>query len=130
MCNNHRSSKNSMPGNTTMNNAPTRNMTSLNLTAAADRPQPLFDAVSLARYVRRRREQIQLSVPEAASLAGMDAIDWYAVEGGWIPPEYDYRLHAIADALECLPGADRLRRRTHPRLGRAGSRLIRPLDRR
>ncbi len=99
MCNNHRSSKSSMPGDTTMNNAPTRNTTSLNLTAAADRPRPLFDAMSMARYVRRRREQIQLSVPEAASLAGMDAIDWFAVEGGWIPPESDCRLHAIADAL-------------------------------
>lgn len=97
MCHNHCSLMNSEPGDKTMDNTPTQNMTSL--TAARRCPRTPDHLLDLACYIRCHRYQIQLSVPEAARRAGIDARDWYAVEGGWIPPEHDYRLHAIADAL-------------------------------
>jgi hypothetical protein len=76
----------------------TDNTTSLDLLAAPS-PRPQDVSMHLAHYVRYCRQEIELSVPEAASRAGFDARDWWAIEGGWIPAENDYRLHAIADAL-------------------------------
>jgi hypothetical protein len=98
MCNNKLDSKSSMPDDKTMNNTPTQNTTSPNLTAARH-PQGV-DPLTLAYYVRYRRRQLGLSVPEAAALAGMELSQWYALEQGWIPSERDSRLNAIAETLE------------------------------
>ena len=61
----------------------------------------------MARYVRRRRYAAPVIRPEAARLAGMDARDWYAVEGGWIPA----RVHDLPACMRsplpwCLLRAD------------------------
>lgn len=85
--------------NKTMNTATsTQIKTSLNLPAAV-RPRPQDHRLDLACYVRCRRYELQLSVSEAARRSGIDARDWYTVEGGWIPGEHDCRLPAIAYAL-------------------------------
>ena len=56
-------------------------------------------AMLLARNVRRRREQLGLSVQRAAELSGMVVSDWYALEAGWVPDD-ESQLRAVAGALE------------------------------
>ena len=56
-------------------------------------------AMLLARSVRRRREQLGLSVQRAAELSGMVVSDWYALEAGWVPDD-ESQLRAVAGALE------------------------------
>jgi hypothetical protein len=59
----------------------------------------------LARYTRRRREQLGLSVERAAELAGLKLSEWYALESGWVPdPEDMNRIEAIAATLEIFWG--------------------------
>ena len=57
-------------------------------------------AMLLARNVRRRREQLGLSVQRAAELSGMETSDWYALEAGWVPSVESGLLDAIADTLQ------------------------------
>lgn len=84
----------------TNNLAPAQQPTETDSLIASAHRRPPFDALSMARYVRRRRLQIGLTVAVAAALAGMELSQWDALEGGWIPPENDPRLHAIAETLE------------------------------
>ena len=56
-------------------------------------------AMLLARNIRRRREQLGLSVQRAAELGGMVVSDWYALEAGWVPDD-ESQLRAVAGALE------------------------------
>ena len=59
----------------------------------------------LARYTRRRREELGLSVERAAELAGLELSEWYALESGWVPdPDDMNRIEAIAATLEIFWG--------------------------
>ena len=59
----------------------------------------------LARYTRRRREELGLSVERAAELAGLELSQWYALESGWVPdPDDMNRIEAIAATLEIFWG--------------------------
>ncbi len=63
---------------------------------AADR---LWQASALARYTRKRRAQLGLTVEEAAELSGMKLCDWAAMESGWVPENHDV-IRAVAETLE------------------------------
>ena len=67
-------------------------------TAAEVEARRRFYATALARYVLRRRIQLQMTVEEAAKLAGMAFSEWVALEAGWLPERDE--LWAIAAVLE------------------------------
>ncbi len=67
------------------------------VSAAAERVQM---AMLLARSVRRRRQELGLSVKRSAELAGMATSDWYALEAGWVPSQESGLVDAIAGTLE------------------------------
>lgn len=58
-----------------------------------------FYACALARYVRRRRAELGMTVEEAAKLAGMQISEWLALEAGWVPSERS-EMRPIAEVLE------------------------------
>jgi len=62
--------------------------------------QPTDLAMLFARCVRRRREQLGLSVKRAAELSGMELSDWYVLEAGWVPSQDSGLVDAIAGTLE------------------------------
>jgi transcriptional regulator with XRE-family HTH domain len=58
----------------------------------------------LARCIRRRREELGLSVESAAQLTGIEPSQWQALEAGWVPNLESGLLEAIAETLEsCFP---------------------------
>ena len=57
-------------------------------------------AFLLASCVRRRRQQLGLSLERAAELSGMQISEWCALEAGWVPEQQSNLLHAIAGTLE------------------------------
>jgi len=57
-------------------------------------------AMLFARSVRRRREELGLSVQRAAELSGIETSDWYALEAGWVPTVESGLLDSIAGTLE------------------------------
>ena len=57
-------------------------------------------AMLLARNVRRRREQLGLSVKSAAELSGMESSEWYVLEAGWVPSVESGLLDSIAGTLQ------------------------------
>ena len=59
----------------------------------------LWYASAFARYTRKRRAQLGLTVDEAAELAGMKLCDWAAMESGWVPENHDV-IRAVAETLE------------------------------
>jgi hypothetical protein len=66
--------------------------------------QPADLALLLASCVRRRREDLGLSVERAAQLTGIEISQWHALETGWVPNLESGLLEAIAETLEaCLP---------------------------
>jgi hypothetical protein len=67
-------------------------------------PRPGW-ASGLARYTRRRREQLGLTIEHAAQLAGLELSQWCALESGWVPDPDDLsRIEAIAATLEIFWG--------------------------
>jgi hypothetical protein len=63
--------------------------------------RPFSWPLALARYARRRREELDLSLERAAQLAGLELSEWYALESGWVPDLDDMgRIQAIAATLE------------------------------
>jgi transcriptional regulator with XRE-family HTH domain len=56
-------------------------------------------ASALARYTTARREQLGLTIPEAAQLSGLQISEWVWLEEGWIPQDMA-TLRAIAGALQ------------------------------
>ncbi len=56
-------------------------------------------ATALARFTERRRQELGLSVAEAAELSGLELSQWCALETGWVPDDLS-TLRAIAGALE------------------------------
>lgn len=63
---------------------------------AADR---LWQASAFARYARKRRIQLDLTVERAAELSGINLCHWAALESGWIPQDQAV-VRAIAETLE------------------------------
>ena len=62
----------------------------------SDRAQ---NALTLAKTVQRRRENLGMSIERAADLAGMTVSQWFALESGWVPGSFDV-LRAVAETLE------------------------------
>ena len=77
-----------------------------NFSASASKRPPVSAAkhadfaMLLARGVRRRREELGLSIERAAQLSGMELSDWYALEAGWVPSQDSGLVEAIAGTLE------------------------------
>jgi len=71
--------------------------------SAVDFRAPQLDwGAGLTRYIRQRRQELELTQEGAAELAGMELSQWYALESGWVPdmPEGMDMLRAIAGTLE------------------------------
>jgi len=71
--------------------------------ASTDNPdRPLCWFNILARYTRKRREELDLSLERAAELAGMQMSEWAALESGcWAPdPDNLPMIRTIAGTLE------------------------------
>ena len=64
-------------------------------------PRPGWTS-ALARYTRKRREELGLSPERAAELAGLESSEWAALESGWWMPASDNLplIRAIAGTLE------------------------------
>ena len=69
------------------------------LSAAA---QPADLGLLLASCIRRRREELGLSIERAAQLSGIEPSQWQALEAGWVPDLESGLLEAIAGTLESL----------------------------
>ena len=65
---------------------------------AAQEQDRLWHAMALARYSRRRREELDLTVEAAAQLAGLEVSEWTSLEEGWIPEDLR-TLRSLAGAL-------------------------------
>jgi transcriptional regulator with XRE-family HTH domain len=58
-------------------------------------------ANALGEAVRRRREQLGMTVRQAADRAGLQPFHWVRLElGAWVPDNNDPDAEAIADALD------------------------------
>ncbi len=56
-------------------------------------------ATCLARYTAKRRQELCLTVAQAAELSGLQLSEWYGLEEGWVP-EHLGTLRAIAGTLQ------------------------------
>jgi transcriptional regulator with XRE-family HTH domain len=66
--------------------------------------QPADLAQLLASCIRRRREELGLSIERAAQLTGIESSQWQALETGWVPNLESGLLEAIAETLKaCFP---------------------------
>jgi hypothetical protein len=74
------------------------------LSSARTISNPQWTANALARYSKKRRAELGLSVEQAAELAGMQLCQWAAMEDGWLPSERSM-VRAIAETL-CVHWAD------------------------
>jgi predicted transcriptional regulator len=65
---------------------------------------PAYLAQLLAGCIRRRREELGLSIERAAQLTGIEPSQWQALETGWVPDLESGLLGAIAETLgACFP---------------------------
>jgi hypothetical protein len=66
--------------------------------------QPADLGLLLAGCIRRRREELGLSIERAARLIRIESSQWQALEAGWVPDLESGLLEAIAETLEaCFP---------------------------
>ena len=63
------------------------------------RAHQLWMGHSLARFTVKRREDIGMTLDEAAALSGLELSQWVALEIGWVPEEANLR-RAIAATLQ------------------------------
>jgi hypothetical protein len=57
-------------------------------------------ASGLARYTGKRRQELDLTVAEAAEQSGLEVSEWCAMEeGGWVPEELN-TIRSIAASLQ------------------------------
>lgn len=68
-------------------------------TNAATETERIWWASAVARYSRKRREQLGLTVERAAGLSGLELSQWLALEDSWVPDEVPVIL-AIATTLQ------------------------------
>ncbi len=74
--------------------------TSMTTTPQAARQARCADwATCLARYTAKRRQELNLTVAQAAELSGLQLSEWYGLEAGWVP-EHLGTLRAIAGTLQ------------------------------
>jgi len=66
---------------------------------AVTEAERLWWVSAVARYTRKRREQLGLTVERAAELAGLALSQWLALEESWVPEEPSV-LNAIAATLQ------------------------------
>lgn len=66
---------------------------------AAHEANRLRWATCLARYTAKRRQELGLTVAQAAELSGLQLSEWYGLEQGWIPDHLG-TLRAIAGTLQ------------------------------
>jgi hypothetical protein len=59
----------------------------------------LHNAFVLARYIERRRRELNLLIQRAAELAGVEFSEWCALEAGWVPTDQN-TISAVAETLE------------------------------
>jgi transcriptional regulator with XRE-family HTH domain len=57
-----------------------------------------YPALTLAIYVYRRRQELGLSMEDAAERAGLELCQWCSIEGGWIP-DSESAMASIARSL-------------------------------
>jgi hypothetical protein len=57
-------------------------------------------AFLLAGCIRGRREELGLSMERSAELAGLELLEWYSLEDGWVPSRESKLLRSIAGSLE------------------------------
>lgn len=55
---------------------------------------------TLANFVRCRRRHLQISILQAAELAGISFPEWSAVEDGYLPDPGSISLHCIGRTLQ------------------------------
>lgn len=55
---------------------------------------------TLANFVRCRRKHLQMSIGEAAELAGIPVAEWAAIEEGHLPDPGSISLHCIGSVLQ------------------------------
>jgi hypothetical protein len=60
----------------------------------------LSNDLLLATFLRYRRQQMMLTLEDAADLAGLTIRQWKALESGWVPAPDSTQLYAIAGTLE------------------------------
>jgi transcriptional regulator with XRE-family HTH domain len=68
-------------------------------TPAVTEAERLWWVSAVARYARKRREQLGLTIERAAELSGLALSQWWALEESWVPEELPVII-AIAAALE------------------------------
>jgi len=67
--------------------------------------QPADLGLLLVGCIRRRREDLGLSIERAAQLTGIEPTQWLALEAGWVPNLESRLLEVIAGTLEAsFPG--------------------------
>jgi len=71
----------------------------MSLDPSARRARHAWDALLLARYAKKRRAELGLTIDEAAELSGMEPSQWAAIEAGWLPSERE-DVRTIAATLE------------------------------
>ena len=74
-------------------------LASLPATQATRQSDRAWLASSLARYVVHHRQELAMTVAQAAKLSGMELSEWLALEAGWVPQDRKVQ-HAIAGALQ------------------------------
>lgn len=70
-----------------------------NVRTAAQEANRQWWASSLARYTAARRQELGLTIAQAADLAGLELSEWAGIEEGWVPDEI-LTLRAVAGVLE------------------------------
>jgi transcriptional regulator with XRE-family HTH domain len=63
------------------------------------KPNRIHNALALASMVRRRRQNLGMSVERAADLSGLQVSEWRALETGWAPDKFCV-LSAVAQTLD------------------------------
>ena len=61
---------------------------------------PLPESDDLAYFIRQRRQQLQMTCPEAAKLAGLSPSQWKALESGRFPEIRENISFTLAGTLE------------------------------
>jgi transcriptional regulator with XRE-family HTH domain len=81
----------------------TRTQPTPDILSAVDFHAPQLDwGGGLTRYIRQRRQELDLTQERAAELAGLELSEWVALESGWVPnmPDDMDLIQALAGTLE------------------------------
>jgi transcriptional regulator with XRE-family HTH domain len=70
------------------------------LVPAAVEGDRILIAKVLARYANRRRQELGLTIEQAAELSGIEISEWWAMEEGCWAPEELNTVRSIANTLQ------------------------------